>query len=1250
MASTTSETDWLEELLREVQLEQFYERIRDDLQITRLAHFDYVQTDDLERIGLGKPAVRRLMDAVRKKKAHQWRKNILSKLIGGGKQPNKKQVVGNENVSFTALTCLIHEKDVVLGTKLGDGSFGVVRKGEWVAPNNKTVSVAVKVLKADNLTQPGIIEDFFREVQAMHSLDHPNLVRLHGVVLSQPMMMVTELAERGSLLDTLRKQCRSTSLPNIWNWSVQIATGMAYLESKRFLHRDLACRNVLLTSGNKIKIGDFGLMRALPNEEDCYVMNEHRKVPFPWCAPESLRYRQFSHASDSWMFGVTLWEMFTFGEDPWVGLNGSQILRKIDREGERLHCPEACPPDVYELMFQCWHKTPSERPTFAAIKEFLSGVPPPLRKAIMSCNESNLLKIEQNDVIAIIDGRPDLNLIKGQNQRTFEIGMLPRDVLEKTVSVADIGRPLESSFRHTGHGSTSFFDGCWGSPNSIDSNFIGDDVELRGLDRAQIGRRKKSASYQVKERRSIAAKQFAYNKLINDKKNISFDSVQQGKSNQKPVRPPQPKSASSKSHIQQEGILVDISSENNGSNKNQNLSINNTEENLSTSLNALCILDAPIDVPTEGEISEDYAFSSITSVSHSPSRQEPPPYQMPPTYSNTIEMNFQLSNMNDSYRMGNSVPRETRSQESVAKIQTAEQNALSMYSNIAKSQDIAPQNENYVANSSSKGAISKQQIYSNSPGIKKSPNYNVVSNLHQSQQQFPNYNIDLSSLANEETSSSVNETDQNSEISELNMENVSRLNINQNERIENVQKQRNDSMSVNLSNATLEDSLSTDINSDNCEKKLDESFIAELEKDLYKTDKNLHLINSTQALPIKEDIYKNTLIYNENINSNLNVQKNSNQPSEPSIILQPKIQNTCQEVARYASSNQIYQNSSLQDQHQNIPKDNYSTTNFEQPSGLLQKQLNVQQQQNHNQNISATNILINKIWYETTQGLSSEQQHAQSQFGSINSIPEQIYQNAASQIQFSSQSTTPVKNHNFVAISNKPINTSSNTTSTNVYQKTTNFYNSIPGDNVSVYGSDFYDIVAPTPSSYYGQVPITSSTQNLAQTTSTNATAVASNNAQSVIYDEVSVDDFLRPHRPAPLAPPQLSAQQIQRRLEKMKYHQQQQQQQQHQSQQLQQQQQLQQTGIYENAEKIQAENAQVLSLIKDIGDPTLTDSEARSALIANNWDHNLAIRHIKIDKLLRLGLASRSQCEQALFKTGWSIELAASVLLETTT
>lgn len=93
-------------------------------------------------------------------------------------------------------------------------------------------------------------------------------------------------------------------------------------------------------------------MRAIPQEEDCYIMTEHRRVPFPWCAPESLKTKQFSHASDVWMYGVTVWEMFTFGEEPWVGLNGAQILQKVDKSGERLSLPDACPPHLYKLLMK----------------------------------------------------------------------------------------------------------------------------------------------------------------------------------------------------------------------------------------------------------------------------------------------------------------------------------------------------------------------------------------------------------------------------------------------------------------------------------------------------------------------------------------------------------------------------------------------------------------------------------------------------------------------------------------------------------------------------------------------------------------------------------------------------------------------------------------------------------------------------------------------------------------------------------
>jgi activated CDC42 kinase 1 len=77
-------------------------------------------------------------------------------------------------------SCLISPSSLQLSTTLGSGHYGIVRQGEW-----NGLPVAVKILRGCNA-----VSDFVREANAMHLLSHRYLIRLHGIVLSEPLMMV----------------------------------------------------------------------------------------------------------------------------------------------------------------------------------------------------------------------------------------------------------------------------------------------------------------------------------------------------------------------------------------------------------------------------------------------------------------------------------------------------------------------------------------------------------------------------------------------------------------------------------------------------------------------------------------------------------------------------------------------------------------------------------------------------------------------------------------------------------------------------------------------------------------------------------------------------------------------------------------------------------------------------------------------------------------------------------------------------
>ncbi|KAM9709890.1 receptor tyrosine-protein kinase erbB-4 isoform 2-T2 [Menidia menidia] len=243
---------------------------------------------------------------------------------------------------------------------LGSGAFGTVYKGIWV-PEGETVKIPVAIKILNEATGPKANVEFM-DALIMASMEHPHLVRLLGVCLSRTIQLVTQLMPHGCLLDYVHEHKDNIGSQLLLNWCVQIAKGMMYLEERRLVHRDLAARNVLVKSPNHIKITDFGLARLLDVNEKEYNA-DGGKMPIKWMALECIHYRKFTHQSDVWSYGVTIWELMTFGGKPYDGISTRDIPELLEK-GERLPQPPICTIDVYMVMVKCWMIDADSRPKF----------------------------------------------------------------------------------------------------------------------------------------------------------------------------------------------------------------------------------------------------------------------------------------------------------------------------------------------------------------------------------------------------------------------------------------------------------------------------------------------------------------------------------------------------------------------------------------------------------------------------------------------------------------------------------------------------------------------------------------------------------------------------------------------------------------------------------------------------------------------------------------------------------------------
>jgi serine/threonine protein kinase len=253
--------------------------------------------------------------------------------------------------------------------ELGDGHFGVVYRGQC-----RGLNVAVKMLKVETVDATAL-QSFRAEVNTMAQVYHPNVCMFLGACFEPDnLMIVTELCEGGDVQTLLRSAEPLTLLQRVRMCS-DAARGIRWLHEgePRVIHRDIKTSNLLLDENRRVKVCDFGLSQLIPQNKKMRDLRRAKGTPL-YMSPEVMLFRPFDERSDTYSFGIVMWEIFTRTE-PFLEFTAVEEFRTaVTQNNVRPAIPAEIPEELARLMEWCWHGEPSARPAMRDVDETLESV------------------------------------------------------------------------------------------------------------------------------------------------------------------------------------------------------------------------------------------------------------------------------------------------------------------------------------------------------------------------------------------------------------------------------------------------------------------------------------------------------------------------------------------------------------------------------------------------------------------------------------------------------------------------------------------------------------------------------------------------------------------------------------------------------------------------------------------------------------------------------------------------------------